>query len=44
MDTIKDTTLNDEYLVDIQLAENEEVSEDDSEYNKSGDTCEDKRR
>ena len=44
MDTIKDTTLNDEYLVDIQLAENEEVSEDDSEYNKSGDTCEDKRK
>lgn len=44
MDAIKDTTLNDEYLVDIQLAENEEVSEDDSEYNKSGDTCEDKRK
>ena len=44
MDTIKDTTLNDENLVDIQLAENEEVSEDDSEYNKSGDTCEDKRK
>ena len=44
MDTIKDTTLNDEYLVDIQLAENEEVSEDDSEYNKSGDTCDDKRK
>ena len=44
MTTINEDSIEEEYPVDIQLAENEEVPADDCEYNKSGDTCEEKRK